>query len=251
MVKPDHLQRPPNLVITVAERLRHEIRDKHAVGEKLATEAALAERFGVSRTVLREAVVALRTEGMLETRQGSGIYVARKQEEPVFRLTRASERERHLRSVYELRSGLEVASAGLAAIHRSEADLHVLGKALVAMEQPQTRPAADLRFHAAIAAATRNEHYRGLVMLLAKELSGLIREANSGAADYRKPEAEVLLAEHHRIHDAIAAGDAEAARTAMAMHLHNSAQRFSIEIRGMGLSGRAVPAVAPAPAAKG
>ncbi|BFL66142.1 FadR/GntR family transcriptional regulator [Roseomonas mucosa] len=247
MVKPGHLQRPLNLVATVSAQLRREVRDKHAVGEKLATEAALAERFGVSRTVLREAVAALRTEGMLESRQGSGIYVVRTDQEPVFRLTRAAERERHLRSVYELRFGLEVASAGLAALHRGEADLRALGKALAAMERSETRPAADLRFHATIAAATGNEHYQGLVALLAKELSGLIREANSGATDYRTPEGPVLLAEHQRIHDAIAASDAEAARTAMARHLQNSAQRFSIEIRGMGLSGQAASAVAYPP----
>lgn len=242
MVKPEQLPRPPNLVATVAARLRLEIRGKHAVGEKLATEASLAERFGVSRTVLREAVATLRTEGVLETRQGSGIYVARTKDEPVFRLTRAVERERHLRSVYELRFGLEVASAGLAAIHRAEADLRALGKALAAMDRPETRPAADLRFHATIAAATGNAHYQGLVALLAKELSGLIKEANSAGTDYRRPEVEVLLAEHHRIHDAIAAGNPEAARAAMEVHLHNSAHRFSIEIRGMS-SGHGAPAV--------
>jgi len=250
MVNPDQLPRPPNLVSAVAARMRRDIHEKHAVGEKLPTEAALAERFGISRTVLREAVAALRSEGLLETRQGSGIYVSRTHEEPVFRLTRAAERERHLRSVYELRFGLEVASAGLAAIYRSAGDLRSLGRALVDMEKPETRPAADLRFHATIAAATQNEHYRTLVALLAKELSELIREANSGAADYRAPPAEILLAEHHRIHDAIAGGDAEAARQAMEIHLYNSARRFDIEIRGMGQPEGPARPIASSPRAK-
>lgn len=234
MVNPGQTHRIPHLVSTVAERLRREIRNKHAVGDKLATEAALAERFGISRTVVREAIATLRSEGLLETRQGSGIYVARTSAEPIFRLTRAGAREQHLRSVYELRFGLEVASAGLAAIHRTATDLRALGRELEAMTQPETRPAADLRFHAGIAAATRNEHYKGLISLLAKELSGLIRDANSGVGDYLTPPADVLLAEHHDIHDAIVRADPEAARVAMMMHLSNSAKRFGIEIRGFG-----------------
>ncbi len=234
MVKAPVIPRLPHLVSTVAAELRDDIREHHEIGDKLPTEAALAERFGVSRTVIREAVATLRTEGVLETRQGSGIFVARTRAEPVFRLTRSAAWEQHLRSILELRLGLEVAAAGLAAVYRTERDLEVLDEALNAMATPEMRRSGDLRFHTALAAASRNEHYARLLPLLTREISALIREAHSDKGLYRLPPSETLVAEHRRIYDAIRMGNSQAARTAMETHLHNSAHRFDIEIRGMG-----------------
>jgi DNA-binding FadR family transcriptional regulator len=234
MVKAPAIPRLPYLVTTVAAELRDSIRDQHSLGDKLPTEAVLAERFGVSRTVIREAVATLRTEGLLETRQGSGIFVARTRQELVFRFARSAAWEQHLRSIYELRFGLEVAAAGLAAIYRTDHDLQELEEALAAIAAPETRRAADLRFHTALAAASRNEHYERLLPLLAGELSVLIREAHRGCGAYQIPKGEFLVAEHRAIHDAILQQDADAARAAMEAHLHSSAHRFDIKIRGMG-----------------
>jgi DNA-binding FadR family transcriptional regulator len=234
MVKAPSIPRLPYLVSTVAAELRDSVRDQLSLGDKLPTEAALAERFGVSRTVIREAVATLRTEGLLETRQGSGIFVARTRQELVFRFARTAAWEQHLRSIYELRFGLEVAAAGLAAIYRIDQDLQELQEALATMGAPDTRRAADLRFHTALAAASRNEHYERLLPLLAGELSVLIREAHRGSGAYRIPPGDFLVAEHRAIHDAIFRQDPDAARAAMEAHLHNSARRFDIEIRGMG-----------------
>jgi len=248
MVKSDPL-RPLGLVATVSDRLRAEIRERHSVGDKLATEAALAERFSISRTVVREAIAALRTEGLLETRQGSGIFVARTEGEVVFRLSRSDGRDAHRRAIYELRFGLEVTAAGLAAVHRSAKDLNVLDAALVAMTVAETRAEADLRFHAAVAAATGNAHYVGLTALLTRELSTLVREARDGTVDYRWPAAEQLLEEHRRVRDAVAAGDADAARSAMAAHLHASARRFGMALRGVGRGDSRAPSSAAGSAA--
>jgi DNA-binding FadR family transcriptional regulator len=235
MVKAPSVPRLPHLVSTVAADLRDTIHNQHGLGDKLPTEAALAERFGVSRTVIREAVATLRTEGLLETRQGSGIFVARTRQDLVFRLARSAAWEQHLRSIYELRFGLEVAAAGLAAVYRKDADLWELERALDTMAADETRQAADLRFHSALAAASGNEHYERLLPILAGELSVLIREAHRGSGDYRVPPAQLLVAEHRAVRDAIARQDAAAARHAMELHLHNSARRFDIEIRGFGL----------------
>ncbi|MCI0756098.1 FadR/GntR family transcriptional regulator [Teichococcus vastitatis] len=234
MVNAPAIPRLPYLVSSVAAGLRDSIRNQHSLGDKLPTEAVLAERFGVSRTVIREAVATLRTEGLLETRQGSGIFVARTRQELVFRFARSAAWEQHLRSIYELRLGLEVAAAGLAAIYRTDDDLQRLEEALAVMAIPESRRAADLRFHTALAAASRNEHYEGLLPLLAGELSVLIREAQRGCGVYKAPTGEFLVAEHRTIHEAILQQDADAARAAMEIHLHNSARRFDIEIRGMG-----------------
>jgi DNA-binding FadR family transcriptional regulator len=234
MVKAPTIPRTPHLVSTVAARLREDIRARHQVGDKLPTEAALAEHYGVSRTVIREAVATLRTEGLLETRQGSGIFVARTREDLVFRLPRSAAREQHLRSIYELRFGLEVSAAGLAAVYRTEQDLLALGDALNEMALPESRRPADIRFHTALATASQNEHYGRLLPLLAQELSVLIREAHHDASEYQVPPSEVLVAEHRAILDAIQRRDPDAARGAMETHLHNSARRFEIEIRGLG-----------------
>jgi GntR family transcriptional repressor for pyruvate dehydrogenase complex len=234
MVKAPAIPRIPHLVSAVAARMRDNIRDQHAVGDKLPTEAALAEHYGVSRTVIREAVATLRTEGLLETRQGSGIFVARTREELVLRLPRSAAREQHLRSIYELRFGLEVSATGLAAVYRTEQDLLALGDAVNEMALPASRRTADIRFHTALATASQNEHYGRLLPLLAKELSVLIYEAHQDASEYRVPPSETLVAEHRAICNAIQRRDADAARRAMETHLHNSARRFDIEIRGLG-----------------
>jgi DNA-binding FadR family transcriptional regulator len=234
MVKAPSIPRIPHLVSAVVAQMRGTIRDQHQLGDKLPTEAALAEHYGVSRTVVREAVATLRTEGLLETRQGSGIFVARTREDLVLRLPRSAAREQHLRSIYELRFGLEVAAAGLAAVYRTEHDLLALGDALTEMAVPETRRPADLRFHTALAAASRNEHYERLLPLLAQELGVLIREAHHDASEYRVPPSEILIAEHRVIRDAIQRQEPDAARQAMETHLHHSARRFDIEIRGLG-----------------
>jgi DNA-binding FadR family transcriptional regulator len=237
MVKAPTIPRMPHLVSAVAAEMRENIRTQHQVGDKLPTEAALAEHYGVSRTVIREAVATLRTEGLLETRQGSGIFVARTREDLVLRLPRSAAREQHLRSIYELRFGLEVSATGLAAVYRTEQDLLALGDALNAMALPESRRPADIRFHTALATASQNEHYGRLLPLLGQELTVLLREAHRDTSEYRLPSSEVLVAEHRAILDAIQRRDPEAARKAMEIHLHTSARRFDIEIRGLGQPG--------------
>src|SRR5215831_10612199 len=105
-----------NRTAEVVERLATEIaRGRIAKGARLPTEQELTAQLGVSRTVIREAIAALRAEGLVETRHGIGVFVAAEQRRP-FRID-AGELQSlaEVVSVMELRTGVEVEAAGIAA----------------------------------------------------------------------------------------------------------------------------------------
>src|SRR5947207_9134319 len=119
------------------EQLAGEIRSgRLAPGARLPTEQALTRAARVSRTVVREAVAALRAEGLVITRQGVGAFVSAEPTRAPFRI----EPERlqsldEILNVMELRLGVEVESAGLAAERASKADLRAIAAALHAIEE--------------------------------------------------------------------------------------------------------------------
>ena len=136
-----------------------------AAGQKLPTESQLTETFGVSRTVIREAMATLAADGLVESRQGAGVFVTRA---PVARLRRDRRRKSATRSrmalnVLEVRMGIEIESAGLAAMRRNTAQEAAIQEAffeferLLALGRPTGK--TDFAFHRAIAAATNNPFY--------------------------------------------------------------------------------------------
>ena len=129
---------------------------------RLPSERTLAERFGVSRTLVREAIIALEMQGVVEVRVGSGIYVA---EAPEARSVTFGCRAGRARSRRCVRRGvIESGIAALAAIERKDSDLDLLFAALRAMRENMhdkvANEAADREFHLAIARATGNEVLR-------------------------------------------------------------------------------------------
>ena len=147
------------------EQLADEIKSgRLAPGARLPTEHALTRAARVSRTVVREAVAALRAEGLVITRQGVGAFVSAEPTRAPFRIE--PERMQSLSdilSVMELRLGVEIESAGLAAERASRAQLKAIGTALDDIERAATsgRSAVDedLAFHRAIAEATGNPEF--------------------------------------------------------------------------------------------
>src|SRR5262249_4671285 len=123
---------PRNRAAEVAERLAGEIASgRIARGARLPTEQALTAALGVSRTVVREAVAALRAEGLVETRQGVGAFVVSDVQRRPFRIDPgelASLAE--VVSVMELRTGVEIEAAGIAAERVNAASRAKIGKAL-------------------------------------------------------------------------------------------------------------------------
>ena len=147
-------------------------------------------------------------------------------------------RAQRLREAFELRMGIEVAAAGLAAERRTAEDLRLLRDALSGMAELPGRVDADRAFHAGLAVATRNSLYASFVAFLRGELEGAIRTAVENTARYRAGEIETVREEHRRIFEAIEARAPAEARLAMAAHLARAVER-------LGLTAKARPPAVP------
>lgn len=180
------------------------------VGTRIPPEPELAASLGVSRNTVREAVRALAHVGVLEVRRGDGTYVTAATE--VQALIRRQVDRVELAHLLEVRHGLEVQAAALAARRRTEADLAALDavarrrEEAVAGRRREAFLDADVALHVAVVAAAHNplllEIYGGLVETL---------RASIGEPPGDAVFAEVFTAEHDAVVAAIRAGDVEAA----------------------------------------
>ena len=200
-------------------------------GDRLPPERDLAEAFGVSRTVVREALSKLQAAGQVRTRHGIGTFVVGAGETAPFRI--APDQLATLQDVIamlELRIGLETEAASLAAQRRSDANLHEMRQALdefaAAVQAGRDAVAADFRFHLEIARATQNPHYGELMATLGTPMIPRARlDAPVPLTDERREYLRRVNGEHESIFDAIASQDSESARAAMRTHLSNSRER--------------------------
>ena len=225
-------RRPRSLAHDVVDSLGGRIREGAlSPGEKLPTEAAIMEEFGVSRTVVREAISRLQAAGLVETRHGVGTFVVGLGEGSTFRIS--PEQLGTLQDVIEvleLRIGVETESAALAAARRTPENLQALRNALkafiTAVEEARDAVGPDFQFHLEIARATQNHHFVDLMGTLG---GMMIPRARLEPAGPLTPERQAYLrrvnSEHENIVDAIAQQDPEAARAAMRTHLANSRER--------------------------
>lgn len=214
----------------VAEALAAEIRaGRLGEGKKLPTEAALVEQFSVSRTVVREAVSRLKSIGLVDSRQGSGVYVRKAGFSPLnFDAHHAESREAVIQMV-EVRRALEAEVAALAAQRRSSADMKLIHQAIVALDKAVKVGGdgvnEDVNFHRAIAHAARNPFLIGTLEYLRQFLHGATRVTRANEAR-RADFAQQVSEEHDAIVQAIDAGDATKARQAAARHMNNAIRRI-------------------------
>lgn len=194
--------------------LREEIESgKLEVGAKLSSEAALAQEYGVSRSVVREALRSCTALGLTMTRTGKGTFVIANSVAADLVLGQYSARD-----LTEARPHIEVPAAGLAAQRRSEEELESLRGIVDAMsseDDPQVWVTLDSSFHAAIARASGNRVFERVV--------ADIREALANQSETLNMVADRKLAsdrEHENILEAIEAGSATDAQAAMQAHLH-------------------------------
>ena len=222
-------RRPRSLALGVVESLSDRIRDgRLAPGGKLATEAALMAEFGVSRTVIREALSNLQASSLVETRHGVGTFVTGHGDSAVFRIR--SDQLATVRDVVamlELRIGVETKAAGLAAQRRTAGNLDAMREALAAfthaVEAGHDAVGPDFRFHLEITRSTQNAHFESLVQTLGTAIIPRARlDPSAASVDERQAYLRRVNAEHGSILDAIAGKDSEAARAAMRTHLANS-----------------------------
>jgi DNA-binding FadR family transcriptional regulator len=225
-------RRPRSLAHGVVDGLGGRIRDGSlAPGEKLPTEAAIMEEFGVSRTVVREAISRLQAAGLVATRHGVGTFVVGMGDAATFRISPDQLGTlQDVISVLELRIAVETESAALAASRRTDANLQALRNALAAfitaVEEGRDAVGPDFQFHLEIARATQNDHFVDLMATLGGMMIPRARLEPPGPLT---PEREAYLrrvnSEHESIVDAIGRQDAEGARAAMRTHLANSRER--------------------------
>jgi len=216
--------REPRLSDKVAEMMLDTILSHRLqVGDRLPSERELGEQFGVSRTVVREAVRALVAKGVIEVRSGSGLRVAAVDAAAVTESMSLYLRGGTLdfEKVHEVRTLLEVHIAGVAAERATDADLERLREVHDRMERERADVEAaardDLEFHRVIAGATQNDLYLLLMDSIGAALIEIRRE-NLGSGS-----APMTLGQHERVLDRVAAGDAGGAREAMAAHLEGVA----------------------------
>jgi DNA-binding FadR family transcriptional regulator len=200
-------------------------------GDKLPTESEIMRGWGVSRTVVREALSRLQAAGAVETRHGIGTFVLAPLAEQGFRIDPAELATAvDVLAVLELRISLETESAGLAAQRRTDWQLQGLRAALDDLEKASSQGDAigpDLRFHIAIAEATGNRYFADIMAYLGATLIPRARINSPKLAMEDLPQyLRRVNREHEEIYDAIARGDPESARAAMRLHLTNSRERL-------------------------
>ena len=215
------------------EQLAEQIKSgRLAAGARLPTEEELSRAARVSRTVVREAVAALRAEGLVVTRQGVGAFVSAEPQRAPFRI----EPERlqtlaDILNVMELRLGVEIESAGLAAERATRPQVRAIGAALEGIERAADSGKSaideDLAFHRAIAEGTGNPEFARFLQFIGRHL--IPRRTVSGLPARMGGERAYLALiqeEHRRIYAAIESRDARAARDAMRRHLTRSLERY-------------------------
>jgi GntR family transcriptional regulator, transcriptional repressor for pyruvate dehydrogenase complex len=188
-------------------------------GDRLMTERELAQQLSVGRSSIREAVTALRAQGIVDVRHGEGIYLLRRPEDLISSLA-AELIETHADHPYiwETRQALETQCARLAATRAGREDLDEIeaGLALMAAEIAEGKPGleGDRRFHMGVAAAAHNPV---LIELLNGIGGSLDRTSETSLTRAGQPERS--LADHRAIAAAIAAGTPAEAADEMLRHL--------------------------------
>jgi len=195
-------------------------------GDQLPAERELAQRLGVSRTAVREAVKALREKGLVEAYSGRGTFItdgtsnAARQSFDLMIKVGQQEGSPHLA---ELRLILEPGIAALAAMRAEEEHLAAMREAVAVMDRSQKDPAAyieaDLDFHLALAEAVANP----LILSLIDSIVGLLREQRIKIFNVEGGPQRGQF-HHKRILEAMERRDAEMARTAMRAHLEQVRQ---------------------------
>jgi len=205
---------------------------KLSPGSQLPTEQEMIAATGVSRTVVREAVAALRAEGLVTTRQGAGAFVSADATSRPFRLVpRGLSSIAEVLNVMELRVSVETEAAGLAAARGTPAARRRVGRCLAAIDRAIARDESavdeDFAFHLAIADASMNPQFAHFLDYLGRFIiprQSVRVSAHQGEA--RRAYLARIQREHAAIFAAIEVANPEGAREAMRRHLVNSQERY-------------------------
>ncbi len=225
--------RPKNLARHIVDEITARIRDKALrPGDKLPTEFAMMSEFGVSRTVVRDAMSRLQAGGLVETRHGIGTFVLPEEElEAIFQNPNHSPVTiRDVIAMMELRISLETEAVVMAAMRASPGHIEALKTTMNdftrRIEQNDFAVEADKAFHMAIAEATGNKYF----VKIFKYLGDVIPRSRLNTPRISSESRRDFLARTYREHEAIFSSiinkDPETARAAMRVHLNSSLERL-------------------------
>ncbi|MFE6800200.1 FadR/GntR family transcriptional regulator [Streptomyces sp. NPDC057681] len=221
---------PVRLADRVAAMLADEIESgRLTTGDKLPTEVELVKQLGVSRTVIREAVSRLSSAGLVEARQGRGVFVLPPRTRPLDLDADTTDTKAKVLQIVEVRRAMEGEAAELAAT-RATADDHArMRQALAAIDAAVAAGGdgadEDLAFHRSIAESTGNTVMVSTLRYLGEVSRGGIRVTRANEAR-RDDFYDAVREEHDSILTAIEQGNPKAARTAARRHLEHAATRL-------------------------
>lgn len=194
-------------------------------GDKFLTENELAESFQVSRTSVREALAALSLTGILEVRQGEGIFVKSASPnsviEPLSFILLLEKNE--LQNILEVRKALEVEAAGLASERRDEEDLAQFKRLIEQMEKDlptaEHSEKLDLEFHLTLARASKNPLLNRMMNTVQEIMGETLRVTRALWIAGTAGTAQRLFEEHQEMYEAITSQNSEKARKITYEHL--------------------------------
>jgi DNA-binding FadR family transcriptional regulator len=209
---------------SIEEQIEQAIRKRQLVpDQKLPTELELCKTFGVSRTVMREALRVLHSRGLIRIQKGKGMYVnlvtASSVTNPMSLYLSLNFDESYVLDVIHARQAIEPAIAAMAARHRTDEQLALLHESIrrleVMVEGSPDLASIDMEFHMLVAKASGNllmplvmEPIHRLMPKIKLNIYEVVRDAKQSALEY-----------HTKVLDAIEAGDEEGSRKAMTAHL--------------------------------
>ena len=214
-------------------------------GDKLPTEMSIMQTFGVSRTVVREALSKLQAAGLVETHHGIGTFVLEPSADSRFRMSGVPLiSDGDVQTALEFRLGIEVECAGLAALRRTPEQLKAMRTVLDEFEQnlAEKTPkkatfdqslgntvAPDFQFHLLLAQAAHNRYFVDLMSHLGTSIIPRSRLAIAKKISIQMPAyLSRVNQEHETIYQAVVRQDAESARAAARLHLTNSRERMRL-----------------------
>ncbi|MFZ5734051.1 MAG: FadR/GntR family transcriptional regulator [Pseudomonadota bacterium] len=212
----------------VVERIADQIGSgKLVAGTKLPTEQEMMIAMGVSRTVVREAISALRARGLVVTRQGAGAFVSSDPAQQPYAINPDGLGSLSgVIELLELRTAVEMESAAIASERATAAELKAIRQAAATFSKAARRDdravQEDFDFHRAIALATHNRRFTGFL----EYLGGLIIPRQSIRLDDDRSYLQKVASEHDMILAAIELRAPDKARAAMRQHLVNGRERY-------------------------
>lgn len=232
----DRIDRPRRLPDEVAVSISEAIETGQLLpGDRLPTEAELSQRFGVARTVVREAISFLRYNGVVDSRRGVGAFIADPSQRSAFRISPACfEKRKQIVQLLQLRTGVQAGASAITADTRSEEQMAEIESIYARMAATdalgpdaalEERVDLELLLYRTITEASGNPYYVDVVAMIESNIQNNLRSAflkNAAATEF----GSAILSEHRAVLDALGKKNSEAARLATRTRFERAAERL-------------------------